>query len=205
VKERIREAALDLFAEKGYYAVSVRDICREADTTLPMVYYYFGNKRGLYDALLDEAIERRVRRLQAACRYQGDVVDRLRVLLEAWASPDEANLPRHVQMFYLRELTGLGAGLNTDSIDRIDRELRRAIRTILQDGIDAGIFRPMRVPMVALAMIGIVSTFRRRMLLGARVTVEDGLEQVTDTLLHGLLVRETAGHRAAVQARRTEA
>ncbi len=66
VKERIHEAALKLFAAKGFHAVSVRDICREANTMLPMVYYYFHSKRGLYDALLDEAVDRRVRGLQSA-------------------------------------------------------------------------------------------------------------------------------------------
>lgn len=190
VKERIREAALMLFAERGFHAVSVRDICRDADTTLPMVYYYYGNKKGLHDALLEEAIERRVRGLQVARRQEGDIVQRLRTVLEAWASPDEASLPRQVQMFYVRELTGLGAGLNADALDRMDRELRRALKTILQDGIDAGLLRPVKVSMVAIAMIGIMNTFRRRMVLGARVTLQDGLDQVTDTLLRGLLVHE---------------
>ncbi len=190
VKERIREAALMLFAERGFHAVSVRDICRDADTTLPMVYYYYGNKKGLHDALLEDAIERRVRGLQAARRTEGDIVQRLRAVLEAWASPDEANLPRQIQMFYVRELTGLGAGLSSDSLDRMDRELRRALKTILQDGIDAGLLRPVNVSMVAIAMIGIMNTFRRRMVLGARVTLDDGLNQVTDTMLQGLLVRD---------------
>lgn len=190
VKERIREAALMLFAERGFHAVSVRDICRDADTTLPMVYYYYGNKKGLYDALLEEAIERRLRGLQIARRHEGDVIQRLRTVLEAWASPDEANLPRQVQMFYVRELTGLGAGLNADALDRMDRELRRALKTILQDGIDEGLLRPVKVSMVAIAMIGIMNTFRRRMVLGARVTMKDGLDQVTDTLLPGLLMHD---------------
>lgn len=193
VKERIREAALMLFAERGFHAVSIRDICRDAGTTLPMVYYYYGSKKGLHDALLEDAIERRVRGLQAARRTEGDIVQRLRAVLEAWASPDEASLPRQIQMFYVRELTGLGAGLSSDALDRMDRELRRALQTILQDGIDAGLLRPVEVSMVAIAMIGIMNTFRRRMVLGARVTLDDGLNQVTDTLLLGLLVRDLTG------------
>jgi AcrR family transcriptional regulator len=187
IKDRIHEAALRLFAEKGFHAVSVRDICRNARTTLPMVYYYYGSKKGLHDALLEESVERRISGLQAAQLHEGDVVTRLRLVLQAWAAPDEANLPRDVQMFYVRELTGLGAGLNAELVDRIDRELRQALRNIVQDGIQTGLFRPVKVPMVVLAMIGIINTFRRRMVLGARVSLDDGIEQVTDTLLHGIL------------------
>jgi AcrR family transcriptional regulator len=189
VKERIRAAALMLFAEKGFHAVSVRDICRNAETTLPMVYYYYGSKKGLYDALLEEAVERRIRALQAARRHEGDIVERLRRVLEVWASPDDTTLPREVQLFYVRELSGLGAGLNPESLDRVDRELRRALKAILQEGIEAGLFRAVRPSMVTIAMIGIINTFRRRMVLGGRVTPRDGVEQVTETLLRGLLVR----------------
>lgn len=192
IKERIREAALRLFAEKGFHAVSVRDICRQARTTLPMVYYYYGSKKGLHDALLEESVERRIRGLQAARSSEGDVIERLRLVLQAWAAPDEANLPRDVQMFYVRELTGLGAGLNKELVDRIDRELRQALREIVQDGIESGLFREVRVPMVVLAMIGIINTFRRRMVLGAPVDLNDGIEQVTETLLPGLFAVPTA-------------
>jgi AcrR family transcriptional regulator len=46
---RILQVASKLFSEKGYANVSVRDICRETDTTPPMIYYYFGSKKGLFD------------------------------------------------------------------------------------------------------------------------------------------------------------
>src|SRR5258706_299474 len=59
IKDRSHEAALRLFAEKGFHAVSVRDICLNARTPLPMVYCYYGSKKGLHDALLEESVERR--------------------------------------------------------------------------------------------------------------------------------------------------
>ncbi len=50
---RIMAAALDLFAEKGYAATTVREIVNEADVTNPMLYYYFDSKKGLFVALID--------------------------------------------------------------------------------------------------------------------------------------------------------
>jgi AcrR family transcriptional regulator len=189
VKERIRVAALRLFAERGFDGVSVRHICTLAETTLPMVYYYYGSKMGLHDALLEEALERRMQRLHVAKRVQGGTQMRLRAVLEAWAMPDEA-LPREVQLFYVRELTGVGVGLNPRSLDRLDRELRGALKAILQDGIASGALRAVDTSMVVLAMIGIVNTFRRRMVLGARVTLNDGIRQATETFVEGLLAHE---------------
>src|SRR5712692_7645482 len=44
------EVASRLFAEKGYANVSIRDVCREANITPPMIYYYFKDKKGLFEA-----------------------------------------------------------------------------------------------------------------------------------------------------------
>ncbi len=53
---RILQLASKLFAEKGYSNVSVRDICRATGTTAPVIYYYFGSKRGLFDAVARKQI-----------------------------------------------------------------------------------------------------------------------------------------------------
>lgn len=50
--ERILKAALGLFARKGYAATSVREIVQEAGATNPMLYYYFGNKEGVFNHLI---------------------------------------------------------------------------------------------------------------------------------------------------------
>ena len=54
--EKILEVASRKFAEKGFANVSVRDICRETGTTPPVIYYYFGSKRGLFDAVARKQI-----------------------------------------------------------------------------------------------------------------------------------------------------
>lgn len=48
VRDRLLNVALQLFAEKGYEATSVRKIALAAEVTKPTLYYYFKNKEGLY-------------------------------------------------------------------------------------------------------------------------------------------------------------
>ncbi|HEX2677656.1 MAG TPA: CerR family C-terminal domain-containing protein [Polyangiales bacterium] len=55
-RERLRVAALHLFAERGFSKVTVRDISSEAGANLAAVSYHFRDKLGLYDAVLSEAI-----------------------------------------------------------------------------------------------------------------------------------------------------
>jgi AcrR family transcriptional regulator len=55
-KATIFRAAAKLFAEKGYNGVSMREISEQSSVTKPTIYYYFGNKEGIYKALIQEAL-----------------------------------------------------------------------------------------------------------------------------------------------------
>jgi TetR/AcrR family transcriptional regulator len=54
-RERLMAAALSLFNEKGYAATSVREVVAAAGVTKPVLYYYFGNKEGLFLELMQSA------------------------------------------------------------------------------------------------------------------------------------------------------
>jgi TetR/AcrR family transcriptional regulator, regulator of cefoperazone and chloramphenicol sensitivity len=47
-RERIVEAAGQIFAERGFDATTVRDICQQAEANVAAVNYYFGDKQKLY-------------------------------------------------------------------------------------------------------------------------------------------------------------
>ena len=53
---QILDAAMRLFARKGYAATSVREIVNEAQVTNPMLYYYFQSKEGVFVSLVDSLV-----------------------------------------------------------------------------------------------------------------------------------------------------
>jgi AcrR family transcriptional regulator len=57
VRARILAAALPLFAGQGYAATPVRAIVQAAGVNLAAIAYYFGDKAGLYRAVLDGPAE----------------------------------------------------------------------------------------------------------------------------------------------------
>lgn len=52
-KSRLIEAAGEIFAQHGYRATTVRDICKRAGTHVGSVNYHFRDKRGLYTAIIE--------------------------------------------------------------------------------------------------------------------------------------------------------
>jgi AcrR family transcriptional regulator len=55
-RERILDAALDLFGERGLTGVTVRDIASRAKVNVAAVSYYFGGKEELYRAVAEMVI-----------------------------------------------------------------------------------------------------------------------------------------------------
>ncbi|MGD1073670.1 MAG: CerR family C-terminal domain-containing protein [Bryobacteraceae bacterium] len=53
---RLIEAAGEIFADHGYQSATVRDICARAGANIAAVNYYFGDKLGLYVAVLRHVI-----------------------------------------------------------------------------------------------------------------------------------------------------
>lgn len=53
-KQRIKDAALKLMSEKGYFATSSNEIAREAGVSIGTFYSYFKDKKELYAELVDD-------------------------------------------------------------------------------------------------------------------------------------------------------
>jgi TetR/AcrR family transcriptional regulator, regulator of cefoperazone and chloramphenicol sensitivity len=69
-RERLLKAAAQLFADRGFKKVTVRDICRVARANVAAVNYHFGDKTGLYREVLQQAIET-IRSTNDAAREAG--------------------------------------------------------------------------------------------------------------------------------------
>lgn len=56
-RQKILDVSLELFSQKGYSAVSIRDICKYVEIKESSVYYHFENKQSIFDELLNKFAE----------------------------------------------------------------------------------------------------------------------------------------------------
>ena len=152
---KIAEVAARLFSERGYANVSIRDVCREADVSPPTIYYYFKDKKGLFEAAVSHRVS------------MGDFIVRLRSQIE------ETDATRNVAAFidlYLSSFPtqafepGLymldTAKLDDSSAAKISEQLdevKRVAASIVERGTRAGSFRKIDSQAAAECLLGMLN------------------------------------------------
>jgi AcrR family transcriptional regulator len=65
-REKVLEAGLELFGERGYEATSIAEIGERAAIAKSVLYHYFGSKAGLYEAVAESQTAALLERVAAA-------------------------------------------------------------------------------------------------------------------------------------------
>ena len=106
-RERLIEAAGQLFADHGFRKVTVREICRVARANVAAVNYHFGDKLGLYREVLDTAISAQ-EATTAAARAAGEGLpadQKLRAFVQTFVQRVLEHRPTWVRGLMFREMS----------------------------------------------------------------------------------------------------
>lgn len=101
---RILRAADALLAERGYDGVSTRDVARRAGVNKALIFYHFGSKDELFEAVLDLYYEEHARVLATAFEGEGTTAERIHRMVDAYVDfiDTHRTYPRLVQHEILR-------------------------------------------------------------------------------------------------------
>ncbi|HEX2948596.1 MAG TPA: TetR/AcrR family transcriptional regulator [Armatimonadota bacterium] len=143
MRERILLSAEKVFAQKGYAAASIRELCEAAGVNRALIYYYFTDKAELYRAVLANGDADLLRIARNARDYSGSALDKLRVFITESAKLHMAR-PSMMEMVIRLER-------DHDHPEGVVPPHKRLAEPpliliqILTDGIAAGELRPMHL------------------------------------------------------------
>jgi TetR/AcrR family transcriptional regulator len=69
-RERVINAAMKEFAQKGYTAASTNEIAKEAGISKGLLFHYFTSKKDLYLFLYDHAVEMLIKEMKAKVNWE---------------------------------------------------------------------------------------------------------------------------------------
>ncbi len=74
-RQQLIEISRGVFAERGYEAASLEEIAERAGISRPILYSHFGDKRGLFEVVVNEQIEKVARVVTEALALPGEPRD----------------------------------------------------------------------------------------------------------------------------------
>ncbi|MEM3638370.1 MAG: TetR/AcrR family transcriptional regulator [Conexivisphaerales archaeon] len=184
-RQKILEVATKMFAEKGYSNVSVRDICKAANVTPPMIYYYFRNKKGLFNAVTRHKITMKefIERLRHATA-KGDVAAKIRSFNQVYLAsfPEDAFRVG----FYIKE----DASLDKESARKVAEsfdEIMKILELLIQEGIERGQFKRYDAKVSADMLLGLLNhVLFQKIHFERQFQLDRSVEQVTEFFLRAM-------------------
>jgi TetR/AcrR family transcriptional regulator len=148
-KTKIIGNAMQLFSKKGFDATTVDDIAGESGVNKALLYYYFKNKSGLYEAVMTQVLDAIHDAVAGASGGHDDPVTELEAFVKTYARYAQEH--PYFPALLLRELSDSGAHLPEMMFGKM-RRLFALLGDILKRGEVQGIFKP-AIPMVVHFMI----------------------------------------------------
>jgi AcrR family transcriptional regulator len=149
-KQEIMLRAEQLFAQRGYESVSMREIAEACDITKANIYYYFKDKESLYLHVLESDMLEMIEALNRAAEREGTARDKIARMAETfmWHLHGKPALIRMgMRPFGEQEPDILGL------VQRHRQELLRPVERVLEDGMRSGELRLLNIPVTALSFM----------------------------------------------------
>ena len=184
-KAKIFRVAAQLFSEKGYNGVSVREISEDSHVSKPMIYYYFGSKEKIYKSLVDTGTSHVFHALQNVSELQGPTKQRLIIMCQDFFHMSE-KYPEFVKFY-------IGLADVSDQVPFMENMKRKAnnkatiLVEMLQKAKDCGEFGPNLDPQVAAGIIsGTIIHYVKYQFRSKKKILSDKLaEKIIETLFLG--------------------
>lgn len=139
-KRDILEAALSVFANYGFKGASIESITERTRTSKRMIYYHFGSKEGLYQAVLDFAYSKvRARNF----KLDLSTLEPLDALAEFAANAFDLfnKFPDFVRLVLQENLQGSSLLQDSEEIIRVNKDNLAILNEIIEKGKKLGVIR----------------------------------------------------------------
>ena len=185
-RKQLLDVSLKLFAQKGYTATTIREIVDAAGTTAPTLYYYFGNKEGLYIELMKTQFAQFDAVMLPQLNPEKSAKVRLKELIDKifqYVKEDQDFIRLMYTIYY-----GPPQGAPFFDMTYFHVRFHGYIRKIVEEGITAKEFLPVNPGYVTWIIRGVVQLgIEDQLKYDTARIAGDGLQKIIDLILDKFL------------------
>ncbi|GAB4324060.1 MAG: hypothetical protein Kow00117_12320 [Phototrophicales bacterium] len=152
-RERILDAALNIFSNKGYHDTRIDEIVEESHTSKGSIYFHFPNKEKLFIALVDQFADLIERRTTEAIAQEAQGIARVKAALESVLNT--FGKYRRPAKILLVQAVGLGSIFEKKRLE-VNQRFADLIKTYLDEAIMVGDIPPVDTEVVSHAWMGAI-------------------------------------------------
>ena len=186
-RERILDAAMELFSAKGFHDTKLDEIVAEASASKGSIYFHFPNKEKLFIALVDQFADLIERRAKEAIAGESDSIRRVQAALEAVL--ETFSKYRRPAKLLLVQAVGLGTVFERKRIEVNDRFVL-LIKTYLDDAVADGSIPPVNTQIVSHAWMGAIYNIVIQWVYTGEPTKDDIMDALPPLLLKSVSYQE---------------
>jgi len=183
-KDRIIRVAIDLFSTKGFKGTSIRDIASAMGMSISNIYHYFGNKEGLWLAILEYSAKGIVEKLRQISELEMEPLARFKLLLDTHIRRSK-NHTKEAKIFFIDEehLTAEGNKIN----QKIQREILGIYIKELRNLEAMGYVNCKSLTVLAFNILGVINWHLRWYRPEGSMSLEEISQEIVSFVMHGML------------------
>jgi TetR/AcrR family fatty acid metabolism transcriptional regulator len=183
-RQRILDAATDVFSEKGYHGAAVDDIVKASKTSKGSFYFHFPSKQDIFFSLVDRFIASLARSAEAAIDQEKGALAKVNVALETVFN----TFSHHRNLAKILLVGGIGLGKVFDErLLGIHAKFASLIKEHLDEAVIEGSIPPLNTEITAYAWLGAVNEVIIRWLYtGQSDPLEENLDVLRKLLLNSI-------------------
>ncbi len=179
-RQQILDAAIRVFARKGYFGSRVADIADEAGIAYGLIYHYFTNKDELLLAIFHETWSLLLDRIRQTQGGPQDAREKLKEIARFLLKGFQLN-PELTEVLVV-EVIRSSKILEKATLEQI-RETFRLLEQIIEEGKEQGVFRPRLDSRLACSILyGALDQIITDWVLGLNPPGEPDVERTLETL-----------------------
>lgn len=186
-REKILEAAAQIFSQKGYHATSMSDIAGAVNLQKASLYHHVDSKQDILFSLLEEALDLVFNRVARVLTLPIPADAKLRLAMRTYL--ETLTEQPDLTAILLLEHRSLNPEFRLRHVPHRDR-FEKLWRNLLQGGIEEGKFHLDDVPLITRGLMGMMNWMVTWYQAGGSLTLSDISDQYADLVLNGLMIRE---------------